>query len=117
MIAVGAPKHDKGMGLGAPLPVEKAGKGGMPPTDESDSGDTEESPAHEATETPEEEQGEDYGAKLVADIDAVAKRYGADQQTGRELFADMLTAVAKCLKGEDSGDQQAEGGNEGYGQQ
>lgn len=80
--------------------------------------------AHESAETPQEEQGEDYGAKILADIDSVGKEFGADSETARAACAKFLSAIAKCLSGESGGDDQQQpeaggeqfgGGDEGYG--
>ena len=93
-----------GKGLGTPLPVERMDQ------QESDAAPEDETPEHEATEAPGQEQGEDaggdYAAKLMADIESVGKRYGADGETSRALFADFLESAARCLKvgsGEDQG--------------
>ena len=55
---------------------------------------------HEAAESPEYEQGEDYGAKLVKDIEAAGAKFGADPETARAACAEFLSAIANCLKGE-----------------
>lgn len=62
---------------------------------------------HESEETPEQEGNEEYGARLVSDIDSVFSEYGADQKTGREIAAKLFSAVAKCLSG--AGEESMEG--------
>jgi hypothetical protein len=61
------------------------------------------------TEAPEEgaeEAGEDFGAKLARDIDAVAEPHGMSVEQGRAYAADLFAAVADCL---------AKAGGGGYG--
>lgn len=62
-------------------------------------------PAEEATESPDEESSEDYGAKLVADIEAAGKSMGMDAATSRTAAGAFFKAAADCLggDGEDSG--------------
>ena len=62
--------------------------------------------AEESAETPAQEGGEEYGAKLMSDIEAVGKRYGADPATSRQIAADMFDAMAKCLSGGAPGENQ-----------
>lgn len=49
---------------------------------------------------PAQDEGEDYGAKLTADIDAVFEGAGMDKEQGRQIAAQLFSAVAKCLGGE-----------------
>jgi hypothetical protein len=93
----------------------------MPPMDlESPGGmdDEEESSDHEASESPDEESSEDYGAKLISDIDAVGEAHGMDSMKTRAFTADLFDAVANCLRGEGdtvSGDDNAtEEEDQGY---
>ncbi len=103
-IMVGKPK------TGGPPPLDTPGKKPSPfgasaaPTDE-------ESPAHEATESPAEEGAEDYGAKLTADIDNVFSEVGIDPTEGRQIASRLFSAVAKCLSGGSSGE-----GDQGLGE-
>lgn len=71
--------------------------------------DAEESPAHEATETPDMEAGEDYGSKLTADIDSVFADAGIDKNQGRQMASKLFSAVAKCLSGDSGDDPHAPG--------
>lgn len=80
--------------------------------------------AHEAAESPDEESSEEYGSKLLSDIDAVGQKFGADSQTARAACSAFLSAIAKCLSGDsgessavaehDAGGQSFEGSDEGY---
>ena len=109
MVAV-AP-HKSGGGLGAPLPVEKMGK---QQDDESSEGEPPEATdQHEAQESPAEESDEEYGRKLLTDIDAVGKQYGADSSTTRSFVGDLLSSIAKCLKGESHDSGGDEGSDDG----
>src|SRR5262245_50362318 len=62
-------------------------------------------PMHEAAEAPAEEGAEDYGARLVSDIEAVGQKHGMEPEAARMVLGDMLAAVAKCLRGE-SGEEE-----------
>jgi hypothetical protein len=101
-VAIMVAPHGK-PGLGSPMPVEKAKDA---PADEEESADTGTTADDEAAESPQEEGGEEYGAKLLADIDAVGKRYGADSETSRALAGDMFEAIARCLKGGGESEQE-----------
>ncbi len=61
--------------------------------------DAEESQAHEAAESPAQEGAEDYGAKLMSDLEAVGAEYGASPEMSREIAAKMFRAMADCLSG------------------
>jgi hypothetical protein len=76
-------------------------------------------PMHEEAEEPEVEASEDYGAKLMADIDAAGEEHGLDAQTTRKVAASIFSAAAKCLAGEqepvesyDAGGESLEGEEE-----
>ncbi len=84
MIAVGKP------GLGAPKPFEKR--------DEPDEETPDPMAQHEAAESSEYEEQEESGADILKDIEAVGQRYGADGPTAHAFTADILEAVARCLK-------------------
>ena len=43
------------------------------------------------------ESGDDYGAKLVADIEAVGTAHGMDSSQSKAFAADLFGAVAECL--------------------
>ena len=58
---------------------------------------------HEASESPQEEQNEGYGEKLIPMLAAVGQKYGADEATSKALAADFLDALAKCLRGGEMG--------------
>ncbi len=96
-------------GLSAPSPVERKGAA---PDDESA-----EDPIEESTETPEaeatEDQGEYGGTDIIKDLAAVGQNYGADEATSRELAADFLDAIGKCLRGNKVPDQPVDGGDGG----
>lgn len=94
MIALGKP------GATAPPRYKSPGNDAGPPKPPA----AEESPTHEATETPDMETGEDYGAKLTADIDSVFADAGIDKSQGREIASKLFSAVAKCLGGDAGGD-------------
>lgn len=51
-------------------------------------------------EPPAQEAGEDYGAKLTADIDAVFEGAGIDKAQGRQIASQLFSAVAQCLGGD-----------------
>ena len=57
-------------------------------------------PMHEEEETPEAEESEDYGAKLVADLEAAGEEHGLDAQQSRAVAASFFGAMARCLGGE-----------------
>lgn len=63
--------------------------------------------AHEADESPAEEANEDYGAKLVADIEAVGEQHGMDAAASRAAAGAFFRAAAECLI-RDAGDGMAE---------
>lgn len=98
MIALGKP------GMGTPPRYKTPGSdAGPPPKPKAAALDIEESPAHEAGETPDVEAGEDYGAKLTADIDSVFADAGIDKDQGRQIASKLFSAVAKCLSGDSGG--------------
>lgn len=101
MIAVGKPKG----GLEAPDPVDsmakrhlREAKAGKAPTVE-----------HEAEESPEYEAQEEYGAKIVRDIEAAGESLGLDAEQSHVAAAAFLKAIANCLKG---GEEEAEASEE-----
>ena len=80
-------------GLPAPRPFEAK--------DEPE-GTNEEAPggmSDESAETPQYEEQEEGGADLLADVESVGKRYGADRETSHALAADFFDAISKCLRG------------------
>ena len=89
---------------GKPAPAGYRPKA-APPADDQEYQDTH--AAHEAAETPEYEAAEEYGAKLIQDIDAVAEQHGMDQAQGRMFAADLFGAIAECLRRDSSGDEEA----------
>jgi hypothetical protein len=46
------------------------------------------------------EMSEDYGSKLLADIEAAGEEHGLDAETSRKVAGSMFSAAAKCLMGE-----------------
>lgn len=110
MLAIGV---EIGRPKGGPPPLDTPGKKLAPVAEES--------PAHEATESPEEEQGEDYGTKLLSDMTRPLTEAGLSDDEAKSLLADIFDAVSNCLRGEqspvaehDAGGMGMEGG-EGYG--
>ena len=100
MIAVG---KKPGGDLGSPSPVEGMmprhmadAKPGKPP-------DTQ----HEAAESPEYEQNEEYGAKLIQDLESAGEQYGLDAKTTHEVAAAFFEAMANCLRGDSGGDEES----------
>lgn len=83
---VGKPKSD----LDTPSPVDR------------------EEPEAPEVEPPAEDASADYGAKLVADIEAVGEQHGMDAATSRAAAGAFLKAAAECLLG-DSGEQEPNG--------
>jgi hypothetical protein len=80
---------DANDGLPAPKPFERK--------DEPE--EAEEMAQHEAAESPEYEAAEEQGADILADLEAVGQRYGADKETAHALAADFCDAISKCLRG------------------
>lgn len=96
MIAVGKPK--KPAELSDPDPLDE-----KPPK-----------PAHEEAETPEYEENEQYGAKLIADLEAAGEEHGLDKATTRKVAASFFGAMAKCLGGEEEAEEVNESDTEDY---
>lgn len=76
-----------------------------PPMDDLESpdpveGKIPEDHAEEAAESPDEESSEDYGAKLVADIEAAGKTLGMDAATSRQAAGAFFKAAGSCLTGD-----------------
>ncbi len=91
----GAPKPGgppERSGLSAPSPVEM--KGAPEPADD----EAGEGPPPDG-ESPDLEQTDSSGVDIVADLAAVGQSYGADPETSRELAADFLDALSKCVRG------------------
>lgn len=70
--------------------------------------------AEEADETPAYESSEDYGAKLMADIESAGMTHGLDPAASRAFAADLFDSVAKRLRGDviaehDAGGMEMEG--------
>jgi hypothetical protein len=54
---------------------------------------------------------DDYGAKLVADISAVMEAHGIEESQGRALASDLFGAIAECLgRSAGAGQEQPEQG-------
>lgn len=85
------PSSKKSDDLESPDPVEEVGK--MKPT-----------PEHEAAETPEYEAQEEYGAKIVKDIETAGAEHGLDAEKSHAVAASFFRAVADCLSGEEKGE-------------
>lgn len=101
MIAVGKKAPGGDDDLGSPDPVEGMSKGPKPPA------------PHEADESQGDEQQEEYGKKLLDDIDNVGQEYGMDSATTREFTASLFEAVVKCLRGESGGGEEGSGESQG----
>lgn len=101
-----------------PTPKKKPAFGAMKPKpamDDLESPDPVEGKpamdAEEAAESPAEESSEDYGAKLVADIETAGKSLGMDAATSRQAAGAFFKAAADCLGGgSDEGDTGQEDG-------
>ncbi len=68
---------------------------------------------HEASETPDMEASEEYGAKLAQDIEAAGASVGLDPAQARKAAGAFFAAVAKCLGAE--GDDEPDPGDMGDG--
>lgn len=66
-------------------------------------------PEEEAAESPEEEGGEDYGAKFLADMTAPLISAGLDAAAARKTLAAQFRAGADCLDGSDGEDSGLDG--------
>jgi hypothetical protein len=65
-------------------------------------------PAHEAAETPGQESGEEYGAKLIGDMTEPLLAAGMPPEHAKTTLASIFDAMAKCLRGEESSDAGSE---------
>jgi hypothetical protein len=72
----------------APKPKLEIGIGGPP----------------EAGESPADESGEEYGAKLISDMTTPLIAAGLDDMSAKHTLASIFDAMAKCLRGEGEGD-------------
>jgi hypothetical protein len=63
---------------------------------------------HEAAETPEYEGQEEYGAKLIQDIEAAGEKHGLDAEQSHAVAASFFKAVADCLSREEEGEAAGE---------
>lgn len=107
-----------------PLLAVKVGppKEGGDPTGSDDSAAPPEKPAMAPDHAAPPDMGaaDDYGAKLTADIDSVFEGAGIDKAQGRQIAAQLFSAVAKCLGGDnepaehDAGGMDLEGNQEDY---
>lgn len=89
------PKKKPGLAVGIMIGKPKPGSD----LDSPDPVEGKAAPAHEAAEPPAHEQQEEYGAKLVQDIESAGEKYGLDAETSHAVAADFFDAVAKCLRG------------------
>jgi len=90
----------KGNDLDAPSPVDRAAK--TPPKPQAQ-------PQPEAAEPPAQEATEDYGAKIMADVEAAGQRLGLDASASRSFAADVLASLSACLRGGEMEAQPAAG--------
>jgi hypothetical protein len=75
--------------IGSPGPLD-----GPPPPDDSEP-DGDEGPGDDAGY----DSPEGKGAKLIADIEAAGEKIGVDGDTSQAFAADVLSAIADCLRG------------------
>jgi hypothetical protein len=68
----------------------------------------------EEAETPEHEGAEEYGAKMMADLEAAGEANGLDAATTRKVAASFFGAMAKCLGGEEPAEEVNESDTEDY---
>ncbi len=88
-----------------------------PPVDDLESPDPVEGkaapdPDDEAAESPEDEGGEDYGAKFLSDMTAPLIAAGLDAGAAKKTLAAQLRAGADCLDGGEGEDSGLDGGTE-----
>jgi hypothetical protein len=94
VIAFGKPKtKEDPEDLESPAPVE-----GEPKAGNQDLKVKQQRQKEEDEETPEYEQSEEYGAKLIHDLEEAGKEYGMDAKTTHEVAASFFEALANCLR-------------------
>ncbi len=95
MIAVGKPKGNPPE-LGVPGKQQQKPSFGKP------------APAHEAAESPDVEQSEEYGAKLLGDMISPLTAMGVPEEEAKTTLASIFRAAAACLEAKEEAAEPAD---------